>query len=178
MRPEPGARSATPIPEGSHQGSPRVFWAGAVIGGAIIAWGAAGLIADNGAGVTGTRLVPWLAWLFGALVVHDAVIVPLTMLAGRATRRARPLVIRTPLQVALALTGVVTLYAVPLLLGYGRGAQPGNASVQPLNYRTSWLVVVALVWLAAAALAGWPALRGRVTRRLRSPGRRSTRERG
>ena len=148
-------------PTGPDHGSVKIFWSGAALGGAIIAWGIAGLVTDNGDGITGTRLTPWLVWFFSALVAHDLIIAPLTLLIGRGVRRVRPVLLHTPVQVGLALTAIVTLYIFPYLRGYGRAAQPGNTSVQPLNYTTSWLALLAVIWLAAAALVLWAALHPR-----------------
>ncbi|MGH8907812.1 MAG: hypothetical protein ACRD0K_15155 [Egibacteraceae bacterium] len=140
-------------------GSPRVFWTGVGVGGAVIAFGVFGLVANAGEGVADVRLVPWLAWALGALVLHDLVVVPLTLLVGRGLRRVRPALLRTPLQAGLALTAIFSLAAYPYLRGYGRAAQPGNASLQPGDYWSALLTILAVVWLAAAGLTAWRARR-------------------
>lgn len=147
--------------DGASQGSPRVFWVGTILGGIVLAWGVYGLLADQGSGVVDVKLRPWLLWFVGGLVVHDAVIAPLTHLVGSGVRRVRPALLRTPVQIGLALTAVLTLFAFPLLRGYGLDAQPGNTSVQPVDYTVSWLVLLAAVWAFIVALALWRVVKSR-----------------
>ncbi len=148
-------------------GSPRVFWTGVAVGGAVMAWGVYGLMTDAGPGATATRPARWLLWFVGALVVHDAVVAPLVLLTGRGVRRVAPVVLRTPLQVGLTLSAVVTLVAYPLLRGYGNSAQSGNTSILPGSYLPAWLTLLGVVWAAAAVLAFVQAVR---LRRARRPG--------
>lgn len=140
-----------------------------MVGGAVMAFGIYGLLADRGGGVTDIKLGAWLLWFFGVLVAHDGVVAPLTHLIGGGLRRVRPVLLRTPLQVGLALSAMVSLFALPLLRDWGEGAQPTNASVQPIDYTSAWLVVLAVVWGAAGALALWPAVSQRAAFRRRQP---------
>ncbi len=135
------------------EASPRVFWTGVLLGVAVMAWGVYGLLSQAGTGPLGIRLVRWLGWVLGGLVVHDAVFVPLVLLVGRGLRRVRPVALRTPVQVGLGLSVVMTLIAWPLLRGYGRTAQQGNASILPGDYVPAWLGVLAVIWAGAAVLA-------------------------
>jgi hypothetical protein len=134
------------------EASPRVFWSGVVLGGAVMGWGVYGLLSQADTGPVGIRLARWLGWLVAGLVVHDGVFVPLVLLVGRGLRRVRPVALRTPVQVGLALSLVMTLVAWPLLRGYGRTAQEGNASILPGDYVPAWLTVLAVIWVAAAVL--------------------------
>ncbi len=138
--------------------SPRVFWAGVVLGGAVVGWGVFGLLESRDVSVTGVNLRPWLIWFLGAVIVHDAVVAPLVHLVGSGVRRLRPVALRTPLQIGLALTALLVLFSFPLLRGYGVGTQPGNASVQPVDYATSLLVLLGVTWTLAAGLAVYEAL--------------------
>ncbi len=142
----------------------RVFWVLTAVGAAVLAWGVFGLLTNAGQGATQIKPGRWLLWFVGALLVHDGVIAPVVLLSGRGLRRVRPIVLRTPLQVGAALSGVVTLLAYPLLRGYGQTAQAGDPSILPGNYLSGWLTVLAVVWLGVAGVAGWRLLRRRHSR--------------
>jgi hypothetical protein len=144
-----------------------VFWTGVALGGAVIAFGVFGLIANTGAGITDVKLAKWLVWVFGALAVHDFLVVPLTLLVGRGLRRVRPIALRTPLKAGLALTAIFTLASYPLLRGYGRTAQPGNTSLLPGMYLPGLLTVLAALWLTLGASIAWRAFRDKAGRRRR-----------
>ena len=49
------------------------------------------------------------------------------------------------------LTGVLLIVVFPALRGYGRDTVPDNLSVDPLDYTTSTLTALAVVWAAAGA---------------------------
>ncbi len=96
-------------------------------------------------------------WFGGGIVIHDALIAPATIIVGLLVLRIAPPFARAYVQGALVITGSLALATLPLVLGDGR--DPNNPSQQPLPYGRNLLIVVALVWLVAAALA---LLRGRV----------------
>jgi hypothetical protein len=100
-----------------------------------------------------------LVWLGGAVVLHDAVIGPLVLLAGLVVVRGRA---RGPVRGALVVAGALTVVALPVLLRPGRTA---NSSVLPLDYPRNWLIALAVV---AAVTALVLAARG-LTRRRRPP---------
>jgi hypothetical protein len=133
---------------------------GLVAGGAAGLWGLAGLLRAAAA----TRPGPWAAFLLAGLGVHDLLVVPAVMLAGRAVRRVGPRW-RAPVRTALILSAVVVLVALPALFGDGRSTQPGNRSLLPTNYPLALAAVLALIWVAAA---GWVSARA-VGRRWRRP---------
>ncbi|MEV5508923.1 hypothetical protein [Streptomyces orinoci] len=89
-------------------------------------------------------------WVVGPLIVHDAVMAPLTLLVGLVVARlpARRAV-RGGLLVAASLTAV----ACPVL--FRPGPLP-NPSVLPLSYARNWLLALGLVAATTlvAALAG------------------------
>ncbi|WP_228044684.1 hypothetical protein [Streptomyces ferrugineus] len=96
-----------------------------------------------------------LVWLGGAVVLHDAVIAPLVLLAGLLLVRGG---LRGPVRGALLVAGALTAVALPMLLRPGRTANP---SVLPLDYPRNWLIALVTV----AAVAGfWVAVRGLVGR--------------
>lgn len=127
----------------------RVFWSCAALGGGAMAFGVAGLLSEAGPGVTDTKPLRWLGWLVAVLVVHDGIVVPTTLLVGRGVRLV-PALLRTPLQVGLALTAIVALLGVPLLRE--PQVQQGNTSILPGDYPAALATVVALVWLFALGL--------------------------
>jgi hypothetical protein len=131
-------------------------------GGLVMAWGVAGLLRH----ATSTVPLSWLRWLLGVLLAHDLLLAPALLVVGLLVRRT-PAPWRPPLRAALIVSGTLALVSLPLLLGYGRAAQPGNRSVLPGNYPLNLAAVLAVVWATAAAWALAAALR----RRTRSGGR-------
>lgn len=127
----------------------RMFWASLAVGWAVIAFGVGGAVLD-----AGRTNPPALAlWLAGSLVAHDLVIAPVVFAMGIAIRRAVPGWARAAVQAGLIVTGVVVLYSIPLLGGFGRDA--GNPSVLPGSYGPALLVVLGLVWAGAGAVLAW-----------------------
>ncbi|GAB2766241.1 hypothetical protein GCM10027072_76390 [Streptomyces bullii] len=92
-----------------------------------------------------------LVWLGGAVVVHDAVIAPVVLLAGLLLVRGGA---RGPVRGALLVVGALTAVALPVLLRPGKTA---NASVLPLDYWRNWLLVLVA---ALTVTAIWWAVRG------------------
>lgn len=90
-------------------------------------------------------------WLVAGVLVHDAVIAPLVIVAGVAGARWLPDRLRPPLAFVLVVLGSVTLMAVPVL---GRfGARPDNPTLLDRDYTAGWLVVAGLTLAAAVVLA-------------------------
>ncbi|RKS73509.1 hypothetical protein BZB76_4202 [Actinomadura pelletieri DSM 43383] len=112
-----------------------------VAGLALIAWGAYGIAAHVDAAA-------WAVWFAGAAVLHDAVLVPVVLVAGVATGRL-PGPWRRAARTALVIGGAVTLVAAPLVLGYGRRAD--EPSRLPLPYDRNLAVVLAVVVVLCAA---------------------------
>ena len=94
-------------------------------------------------------------WLAGGVVVHDAVVAPLTIGLTVLATRVVPSRARLRVTVALIVLATVTVTAIPVL---GRfGARPDNPTILPRNYWLGWLVLAVLV-LLVSLLAG-PATR-------------------
>ena len=127
------------------------WWTGLAVGGAVGLFGLAGLLRD----ATKTMPLVWLKWLVGLLLVHDFVLAPLVLLAGRRLRDRAPEPWYWPLRLGLVTSGVVVLASVPVLYGVGRRTQPGNASVLPDNYPLALAGVLIVVWLGVLALGIW-----------------------
>ncbi|QIK66117.1 hypothetical protein G7072_06970 [Nocardioides sp. HDW12B] len=117
----------------------------------------------------GDNLVATAVWMTGGVLVHDAVLAPLTVMVGAlvlVTLRSRPW--RAAAAAGLLVLGTVTVTAVPVL---GRfGAKPDNATLLDRPYLAGWLALVVLVVLGTV-LVGW--LGGR--REGRREGRRAGR---
>ncbi|MBW8486881.1 hypothetical protein [Actinomadura parmotrematis] len=91
-------------------------------------------------------LFGWAVWFAGGAVLHDAVFAPAVLLVGAVVTR------RPVLQGALAVGGVLTLVALPMVLRLG--ARPDNPSILPLHYGWNLLIVLAVV-AAVAAVVWW-----------------------
>ncbi|MFI9722720.1 hypothetical protein ACIHFE_24195 [Streptomyces sp. NPDC052396] len=106
---------------------------------------------------------PWQVarWLAGPLIVHDGVIVPLTLLIGWAVAR---LPARRTVRGALLVAASLTAVACPVLFRPGRTANP---SVLPLDYPRNWLLAlggVAATTLAVGLAGAWSRRRSRTGR--------------
>jgi hypothetical protein len=134
---------------------PWLFWPLTLIGAGILGFGVYGIWTHANMGLLGVPLRPWLTWFIGAVLLHDLVIAPIALAIGRGLRVVRPLYLRAPLQIGIALTVLIPVLMFPLLRGYGANNQPGNASVLPKDYATGLVVILALVWLSMAGLAWW-----------------------
>lgn len=86
-------------------------------------------------------------WLVAAVVLHDFVLVPLTMLVGAALGVAVRPRARRYLQGALITGGLVTVISLPLI--YRRGSQAPVKALERQNYGAH----LALLWAIIAAVA-------------------------
>jgi hypothetical protein len=112
-------------------------------------------------------LVDTAVWLAGGVVLHDFVLVPLTLLLGVALVRLLPANLRAPVAGGLIVLGTVTLMAVPVLGGWGANAD--NPTILDRNYAAGWLAVAGATILAVLVTivlrrggrSGGPGARGR-----------------
>ncbi len=110
-------------------------------------------------GVAGAAYGAWLlldqdylvvaVWLAVGVVLHDFVLVPLTLAVGWLAVRVVPAGWRSPLAVGLLVLGSLTLMAVPVLGGWGANAD--NATILDRHYVTGWLEVATLVLAGVVA---------------------------
>jgi hypothetical protein len=114
-------------------------------GAGFIALGLFGLVS-----ATDTNFAGWAVWFAGVTVAHDALLVPSTLLVGALTTRL-PSPYRRHAQGTLLVAGVVTLVALPLVLGHGRRAD--NPSILPLAYDRNLLIVLGAIAVASVAWA-------------------------
>ncbi len=89
------------------------------------------------------NLVSTVVWLAGGVLLHDAVLAPLTLGVCALGVRALPSRWRAATAGGLLVLGTLTLTAVPVL---GRfGARPDNPTLLDRPYLLGWLVVASLV---------------------------------
>ncbi|MCZ7524953.1 MAG: hypothetical protein M5U14_00300 [Acidimicrobiia bacterium] len=134
----------------SRSGSSRygpLFWAALVVGGGTMVFGVAGAVSD----LDGGERLRWAAWLVGLDLFHDLLLAPAVVLLGVLLGRLVPAPWRPPVQAGLVGTGLVLLVAwAPLR---GTAEKTGNPTIQPLDYGTATLTVLAVVWSLAAVWA-------------------------
>ena len=111
-----------------------------VLGVAVAAYGAWLLLQEDFADLVDTAV-----WLAGGVVLHDFVLVPLTLLLGLVLIRLLPANLRAPVAGGLVVLGTVTLMAVPVLGGWGANAD--NPTILDRNYTAGWLVVAGVTML-------------------------------
>jgi hypothetical protein len=133
-----------------------LFWAGVVIGAAIVAYGLRGVLTHMPA----PRVRNLAFFLGGSGVVHDAVWAPLVVAAAFATR-ALPAWTRTTVRVAGFVIAAFVVFTWPVVRDNPR--RRGNPSILPLDYGHNLrLVIAAIVVVAALDLARRWRRRGRL----------------
>ena len=119
----------------------------AVAGLALLAYG--GVLAWEFAGSRTVNAVQGAAWFLGGPVLHDGLVAPVVGLAGLGLTRVLPRPWRAPVAAGLALTGVLTLLALPLLWRpFGVVTNPG---LHDRDYGTGLAVALGVVWVAVVA---------------------------
>ena len=137
------------------------FWIGAVLGVGIMVFGLKGLLDAAPA----TRPSQVAFGLLGLDVLHDAVVAPLACGVGLVLTRSLPRHLRAPIRAGLFASGLAILVGWAALRGYGRDQVPDNPTVDPLNYGTAVLTVLAIIWAGVALWCGIAWYRsGRATR--------------
>ncbi|GIF99024.1 hypothetical protein [Catellatospora citrea] len=91
--------------------------------------------------------------LFG----HDLLVLPAAIVVGAVLTRWLPAWARPVVQGALFVTAVLTVVALPLVLGFGRTAD--NPSALPRDYPRGYAICLAVIWLVTAGLLAVRALR-------------------
>ncbi len=110
----------------------------------------------------GDNLVATFVWLAGGLLLHDAVLAPVTIALAAVGGTLLPRSVSGPAAAGAVVLGTVTLTAVPVL---GRfGARADNPTLLDRDYASGWLTFAAAVVLAVAVgstLSAVTARRGR-----------------
>ncbi|MER8186074.1 hypothetical protein [Kitasatospora sp. NPDC094015] len=107
---------------------------------ALTGWGLTGLLTDHYI----EHPLDIAEWAVGALVLHDALWLPVVCALGATLAR------RTAVRTALILTAAVTAVALPAVLR--AGTDTTNPTVLPLPYLRNWLLVLAAIAVLAGAL--------------------------
>jgi len=94
------------------------------------------------------RLLPVARLALGLDLVHDLVLAPFVILVGVAVARLVPPRPRPAVQAGLIVSGIVTLYAYPVVRGFGRSPSAGSSRL-PGNYGAGLLAVLATIWTVA-----------------------------
>ncbi len=115
----------------------------ALPGVAAIVWGVL-LLLDRPDG-----LVSVLVWAGGAVLVHDLVLAPLTVVVGVLLGRLLPPATRTPSLLLLAGWALVTVAVANVLSG--QGGKPDNPTLLTGDYGLAWGVATLVVALAVGA---------------------------
>lgn len=135
--------------------SPWWRWLFVLPGLAAAGYGAIGLL---GAG-SSVPLHAWLVWFVGSALLHDLVIAPVWIGLGWLAGRLLPPPARPAATVGVAVAGVLTLVALPFVLGFG--ADPRNPSFLPRAYGRNLLLIDLAVLVAAAVWAAVATMRSR-----------------
>jgi len=101
----------------------------------------------------------WLTWFVGSALLHDLVIGPVWIGLGWLGARFLPRAARSAVVVGAAVSGFLTLVALPFVLGVG--ADPANPSFLPREYGRNLLLLVVGVLVVTAVWAAVATLRAR-----------------
>lgn len=126
-----------------------LFWAGLLVGWAVIAIGIRGLLVNEDARM-GTNPGGWVVLLVQSNLAHDLILVPAVLLVGVLVARFVPAEVRAPVQGGLIVTGVIVLFAFPFVRGYG--IKPDNPTILPQDYGRGLIIVLGVVWAVTAAV--------------------------
>jgi hypothetical protein len=111
---------------------------------AIAVWGA---LSD----LSLSSFASWGMWLIGVDLLNDFVVLPVVALVCVGLARLPLGFVRAPVQAGLFASVMVLLVGGPGLAG--TAAVSGNPTIQPIDYATSTLTALAVVWGAAVTWA-------------------------
>jgi hypothetical protein len=120
------------------------FWIGLALGAPVMAYGAMELLHETGS----SRAFAVGRWLGAGLLLHDLVLVPVVLALVWVIGRVASPRLALPLRAGILGSALIVAVAWPALRGYGRRA--GNPSVHPLDYGTSVLTALAIMWTVLA----------------------------
>jgi hypothetical protein len=128
-----------------------VRWSLLIGGIAMVLFGALDLARDDPHALVSTAV-----WLAGGVLVHDALLAPVTIAASALGLALLPRAYLAPAAATVVVLGSVTLVALPVL---GRfGARPDNPTLLDRPYVLGWLAFAGLV---LACAFGWALVRRR-----------------
>jgi hypothetical protein len=139
---------APAVTSGSDEhGHGAVFWIGLVVGWTAIAIGIFGVL-DHPSSASAFKV---FRLLIGLNVVNDAIVVPVLLLLAVVVHKWAPPWLVVPAQVWFIMAGAVTLYAYPLVGGFGKSK--ANPSQLPFDYAHNLLIVLGGITALCGGLA-------------------------
>lgn len=106
------------------------------------------------------QLISTGIWFAGGILLHDAVLAPVTVLLGVAASRLLPAHFRAATGLAFLVWATLTITFIPVLSG--QGGKPDNDTLLGQPYLISWLVLTGV--LAGAAVIAAQRRKRRVAR--------------
>jgi len=100
---------------------------------------------------TSEQLVSMGTWLAGGVILHDAVIAPVTVVLGVVAARLLPGRTRSVAAIAFLVWATLTVAFLNVLSG--QGGKPDNDTVLHRPYGLSWIVLTLVIAAIAAAVA-------------------------
>ena len=98
---------------------------------------------------TSEQLISMGTWLAGGVILHDAVIAPLTVLLGIVAARLLPGHTRSVAAIAFLVWATLTVTFVNVLSG--QGGKPDNDTVLHRPYGLSWIILTTVIVVAAVS---------------------------
>ena len=95
-------------------------------------------------------LVILAVWLVAALVIQDAILAPSVVGVGWLLRRYVPDRGRRYMQVALIMSALITVIAVPMI--FLRGTQPAVKALLLRNYGSNLILIIAVIGVISLIL--------------------------
>jgi hypothetical protein len=93
--------------------------------------------------VPASRLILVVAWLIGAVIIHDGILSPAVVGIGSIMRRLVPDRGRRYLQAALIMGAIVTLIAIPMI--YRQGTQPPSKALLLQNFGANLTLLLGII---------------------------------
>ena len=125
---------------------------------ALAAFGVFGLVTE----IPVHSLLILLVWLAAVLILHDAVLAPSLVGVGWLLRRHVPDRGRRFLQVALIMSSLVTVIAIPMI--FLRGSQPAVKALLLRNYAANLILLIGIIAVISLALYAVRVVRDRMGR--------------
>jgi hypothetical protein len=142
-----------------------VFWVGAALGAAIVAFGVHGLWTEERRGFASAS-----RWFLGGALAVDLVIVPVGAGLGWLAKRSVAPWAWPWVRATLLTTVLLIAFAAPLVLG--QGGSSDNETVRPRDYGSGLLLAIGTTWLlGAVGLAATTARRRAHRSRTEEPAR-------
>ena len=123
----------------------RWFWPCLLVGWAVIGIAIRGLVVESDR----TNPKSFAEIFIGLDLGHDLLLAPLVLVTAFLVGQLGPKWAANPVRAGLAATGIIVVYAYPLVIGAGRSPRAGPSRL-PLNYAHGLLEVLGVVWVLTA----------------------------